>query len=323
MCTTVVDVSALQTVKDLGEFALIDAIAQRLGTSTSTHVQVGPGDDAAVVTVQGSSVVSCVDIFVQGVHFRLDWSGAYDIGQKIVAANLADIVAMGGAPTSLLVGLAIPATTEVSWVLELADGMKAEADKVGAVVIGGDIASSDQIMLSVTAFGDLNGTKPILRSGAQVGDVVAVAGQLGYAQAGLLLLSRGFRSPRSIVNAHRAPQPPYELAQAATHAHSMVDVSDGLLSDVGHIARASHVAINVDSKAIEIPEELESVASAFNGDLLSWVLNGGEDHAFVATFGSTQDVPQGWNIIGSVTDGDGVVTVDGEVVEATGWQHFG
>ena len=311
----------MQTVSDIGEFALIEQIAQRLGSSPNAHVVVGPGDDAAVVQVEGASVVSCVDIFIQGVHFRLDWSSAQDIGRKVIAANLADIVAMGATPTSLLVGLAIPASTEVSWVLELADGMKTEADVLGATVVGGDIARSEHIMISVTALGDLRGKQPVLRSGAKVGDVVAVAGQLGYAGAGLMLLSRGFRSPRSIVSMHRVPQPPYEQALAATKAHSMIDTSDGLLADVGHIADASGVAIDIASNSIPIAEELQSVASAFNEDVLKLVLGSGEDHAFVATFASSSDMPDGWTVIGSVIQGSGV-TVDGEAVETTGWQHF-
>lgn len=315
--------SAKQTVGELGEFELIDRIAERLGNDTPAHVHIGMGDDSAVIGVAGDKVVACVDVFIQGVHFRLDWSTANDIGHKVVAANLADIVAMGAHPTSLLVGLAIPASTEVSWVLDLADGMKAEADLLGAVVVGGDIARSDHIMISVTALGDLGDRQPIQRSGAQVGDVLAVAGSLGYAQAGLLLLSRGFRSPRAIVSAHRTPQPPYALAQGATKAHSMIDVSDGLLSDVSHIAKASGVAINIDSSTLEISEELQSVASAFNDEPLTWVLQGGEDHAFIATFGSTADVPEGWIVIGEVSAGSGEVTVDGEPVESQGWKHFG
>jgi thiamine-monophosphate kinase len=161
----------------------------------------------------------------------------------------------------------------------------------------------------------------VTRSGAQVGDVLAVAGRLGYAHAGLLMLSRGFRSPKAIVSAHRVPEPPYELAQLAHNATSMIDISDGLLSDVGHIAQASAVAINIDSAKLIITEELQAMASAFNGDAMDWILQGGEDHAFVATFSDLAQVPEGWVVIGSVVGGSGV-TVNGEVVAQTGWDHF-
>ena len=157
----------------------------------------------------------------------------HEIGRKAAAANLADIFAMGATPTALLVGLALPVDTEVQWVLELADGLAQEAAKVIVQVVGGDLVRSETITISVTALGELNNAKPILRSGARPGDTIAVAGKLGFAQAGLLMLSRGFRSPRVLVNAHRAPEPPYELARIATKANSMIDVSDGLIADLG------------------------------------------------------------------------------------------
>ena len=311
----------MQTVSEIGEFALIQAIGECLRSDVNADVLVGLGDDSAVTKPDGKPLVSCVDVLVQGVHFRTDWSSAHDIGRKSVAANLADIFAMGGQPKSLLIGLAVPADTKVSWVLELAEGIKAEADVVGAQVIGGDVVRSEQIMISVTALGSLAAPAPVTRSGAQVGDVLAVAGRLGYAHAGLLMLSRGFRSPKVIVSAHRVPEPPYELARLAHNATSMIDISDGLLSDVGHIAQASAVAINIDSAKLIITEELQAMASAFNGDAMDWILQGGEDHAFVATFSDLAHVPEGWVVIGSVVAGSGV-TVNGEVVAQTGWDHF-
>jgi thiamine-monophosphate kinase len=311
----------LQTVSEIGEFALIQAIGERLSSSDSAEVIVGLGDDSAVTKSDGSPLVSCVDVLVQGVHFRTDWSSAQEIGRKSVAANLADIFAMGGEPKSLLIGLAVPADTKVAWVLELADGIKTEADLVGAQVIGGDVVRSEQIVISVTALGSLVAPKPITRGGAQVGDVLAVAGRLGYAHAGLLMLSRGFRSPKAIVSAHRVPEPPYELAKLAHRATAMIDISDGLLSDVGHIAQSSSVAINIDSQKLIVTEELQAMASAFNGDAMDWIMQGGEDHSFAATFADTSQVPEGWIVIGSVTAGAGV-TVDGETVAQAGWDHF-
>ena len=313
--------NSLQTVAEIGEFALIQAIGERLRSEISAQVIVGLGDDSAVTAPDSKPLVSCVDVLVQGVHFRLDWSSAHDIGRKSVAANLADIFAMGGSPKSLLIGLAIPSDTKVAWVLELAEGIKAEADLVGAQVIGGDVVRSDQIVISITALGSLVAPKPLTRSGAQVGDVLAVAGRLGYAHAGLMMLSRGFRSPRAIVSAHRVPEPPYELAQLAHFATSMIDISDGLLSDVGHIAQSSGVAINIESQKLVVTEELQAMASAFNGDALEWVLQGGEDHAFAATFSDPTQVPEGWVVIGSVAAGEGV-SVNGESVAQSGWDHF-
>ncbi|MEI6109418.1 MAG: thiamine-phosphate kinase [Actinomycetes bacterium] len=311
-----------QTVGELGEFALIDAIAQRLATATADRVPVGIGDDSAVVSAHGGNVVACLDMLTQGVHFRLDWSEAKDIGRKAAAQNLADIFAMGATPTALLVGLALPSSTLVSWVMGLADGLSEEAGLVGVSVVGGDIVRGDSIVISVTALGELGERTAILRSGAKAGDVVALAGRLGFAQAGLLMLSRGFRSPRVLVGAHRVPEPPYELVQLATHASSMIDISDGLVSDLGHIAKASDVSINIDTKSFEVPEPLAAAASAFNGDAIEWILTGGEDHAFAATFSNALDVPTGWTIIGIVSSGAPGVLVDGEPYSGTGWDHF-
>lgn len=310
------------TVAELGEFALIAQIQKRLGVVDQTKVSVGIGDDSAVVSAAGNQAVACVDVLSQGVHFRLDWSSANDIGRKAAAANLADIFAMGATPTALLVGLALPTHTEVNWVLELADGLAQESSKVNTQVVGGDIVKSDVITISVTALGELNGRNPILRSGARPGDTIAVAGKLGYSAAGLLMLSRGFRSPKVLVSAHRTPTPPYELATKALAASSMIDVSDGLISDLGHIAKASNVQINIDTKALQIPDELAATASAFNVNAFDWVLNGGEDHAFLATFPTPLDVPNGWQIIGKVEVGDAKVLIDGQEQPNKGWDHF-
>jgi thiamine-monophosphate kinase len=314
--------SSEQTVGELGEFALIEAIATRLAKSTTEKVSVGIGDDSAVVSASGGNVVACLDMLTQGVHFRLDWSEATDIGRKAAAQNLADIFAMGATPTALLVGLALPQDTPVAWVMGLADGLSAEAEQVGVTVVGGDIVRGDSIVISVTALGELGQRSAILRSGAKAGEVVALAGRLGFAQAGLLMLSRGFRSPRILVGAHRVPEPPYELAKLATKATSMIDISDGLVSDLGHIAKASGVAINIETKSFEIPEPLAAAASAFNGNAIEWILTGGEDHAFVATFATALEVPAGWHIIGSVTAGPAEVRVDGEPYSGKGWDHF-
>lgn len=310
------------SVGELGEFALIDAIAARLAKSSAETVSVGIGDDSAVVSAKGGNVVACLDMLTQGVHFRLDWSEAIDIGRKAAAQNLADIFAMGARPTALLVGLALPPETPVDWVMGLADGLSAEAAEVGVTVVGGDIVRSSSIVISVTALGELGTAKAILRSGAKPGDTLAIAGRLGFAQAGLLMLSRGFRSPRVLVGAHRVPEPPYELAKLATHATSMIDISDGLVSDLGHIAQASKVKINIESNKFEIPEALAAAAAAFNGDAMEWILSGGEDHAFAATFKTALDVPSGWTIIGSVESGEPAVTVDGESYSGKGWDHF-
>ncbi|MGZ4596677.1 MAG: thiamine-phosphate kinase, partial [Actinomycetes bacterium] len=241
------------TVGELGEFALISAITQRLGTSTAV---LGPGDDAAVVAAPDGRVVASTDVLVEGRHFRRVWSSASDVGHRAAAANLADIAAMGAVPTALLIGLAAPADLPTEWVLELADGLREECALVGASVVGGDVVRSDTLVVSVTALGDLEGRDPVTRSGARPGDLVAVAGRLGWAAAGLAVLTRGFRSPRVLVDALRRPAPPYAEGPraAALGATAMVDVSDGLVSDLRHVAEASGVALVLSSDAFHVPQ---------------------------------------------------------------------
>ncbi|MFC0628458.1 thiamine-phosphate kinase [Kribbella deserti] len=316
-----------ETVGGIGEFGLIEAVTK--GYRQGADVLVGPGDDAAVVAVPDGRMVITTDLLIEGRHFRQDWSSAYDVGRKAAAQNLSDLAAMGARPTSLVVGLGVPAALASEWVHELARGLQDEGEPLGVSIVGGDMVQSEKIVVSVTAFGSLEGREPVLRSGARPGDEVAVAGRLGWAEAGYAVLTRGFRSPRAVVEAHRRPLPPYEQGPIAAiaGASAMCDVSDGLLSDLGHIATASQVVIDVRSGALAIPEPLEAVAAATGLDALSFVLTGGDDNALVATF-EPADVPPGWTVIGSVAEGNddrppGTVTVDGEpYAGATGHAHF-
>ncbi len=301
---------------------------------------VGPGDDAAVITSPDARTVMSTDLLIEGRHFRQDWSEPGDIGHRAAAANCADIAAMGAQPTALVIGLGIPPSLDAPWVEALMRGVMAEAQRAGASVVGGDVVAADQLTVSGTAVGDLQGREPILRSGALPGDVVAMAGRLGWAAAGLAVLSRGFRSPRVLVDAHRRPEPPYDLALAAAHAgaHALMDVSDGLLLDLDRMALAAGVQINLESLSVEIAEPIASAAAAYNLDPLQWILGGGDDHAFVATFASDAKVPEGWHVIGQVLslDVDAApartnrgnspaprVTVDGRASDfAPGFTHF-
>ncbi|WP_374727223.1 thiamine-phosphate kinase [Haloactinomyces albus] len=311
-----------QTVSQLGEFGLIHRVTSDRTQPSGTLL--GPGDDAAVLAAPDGRVVTTTDLLVQNVHFRLDWSTPHQAGRKAIAVNLSDIAAMGAVPTGLLVGLGCPPDLPTTVVDELAAGMWEEAHGAGVGIAGGDMVTATALTISVTAFGDLQGRSPVTRSGARPGDVVAVAGRLGWAAAGWAVLGRGFRSPVAVVGAHRVPEPPYAAGPqaAAAGATSMVDVSDGLLADLGHIAESSGVAIDLRTDLLEIPQRLVEVASALGKDARHWVLTGGEDQALVATFSADQPLPEEWMAIGSVTEGHGV-TVDGaEYEEDPGWQHW-
>lgn len=312
------------TLAELGEFALIAELVRDL--PASDEVLLGPGDDGAVLDVGGSVVVS-TDVLVEGVHFRRDWSGPADVGRKAVAVNVADIEAMGARPQGVVVGLSAPGDTEVRWVLDLAGGLRAECAAAGVNLLGGDTTRAKEVTLAVTALGTLDGRAPVRRGGARPGDVLAYAGRLGWAAAGLLVLGRGFRSPRAVVDVQRTPVVPYGQGAVAARAGAtaMVDVSDGLLADLGHVARASGVTIDVEADAIEIPEALETVGAATRVDPVLLVLTGGEDHALAATFPPGQ-VPEGWATIGAVgeagEDGPAVLVDGSPFTGVPGFDHF-
>jgi thiamine-monophosphate kinase len=312
------------TLGDLGEFAVVSELTSRF--AQGSHVHVGPGDDAAVVEVPGGQVVASLDMLIQNHHFRLDWSSATDIGHKAAGANLSDINAMGGKPTALLIGLGAPPELEVSWAMEFADALASETDKVGASIVGGDLTQADVITISISVLGVCE-HGVVRRSGAQPRDRVALAGRQGWAAAGFAVLGRGFRSPRTVVEAHRRPDPPYDAGpQAAMRgATAMIDVSDGLLQDLGHVATASGVAIDVQRSSFDIAEPLQAVGAALGVDPMTFMLTGGDDYGLVATFPPGTTLPDGWRQIGTVLEAGeaGVVTVDGaEYDEGAGHQHF-
>lgn len=310
-----------RTLAEVGEFTLIDEITA--GLPEAPGVLIGPGDDGAVLATDGP-LVCTVDMLIEGVHFKSQWSPAEAIGRKSVAVNVADIEAMGATPTGLVVGFAAPGSTAEAWALEFAQWVRAECATSGAALIGGDVTSAPQVAISVTVLGSLDGRPAVGRAGARPGDVVALRGRVGWAAAGLAVLGRGFRSPRAAVEAQQVPQVPYGQGKVAaeTGATAMIDISDGLLADLGHIADRSAVAIDIAKDSIEIGEPLRAVAAATGSDPYRLILTGGEDHALAATFAAA-DVPDGWTVIGSVTDGDPGVTVDGADWEGSaGWDHY-
>jgi thiamine-monophosphate kinase len=261
-------------------------------------------------------VVATTDMLIEGRHFRRDWSSPYDIGRKAAAQNLSDVTAMGARPTVLLVGFGAPPSTTVEWVEALYDGLRDECALVGASVAGGDVVKSDEVVIAVTALGDLEGRAPVTRSGARPGDVVALNGRLGYAAAGVEALSRGDAGPAELIAAHRRPEPPYEAGPLAAlaGATAMLDVSDGLVQDLGHIAAASGVQIELFAAAIPLPPTVPQ-------DALHLALTGGEDHALVATFPPMTALTEPWRPIGRVVEGVGIM-VDGKRYCHGGWDHF-
>jgi thiamine-monophosphate kinase len=320
------------TVGELAEGAILRRILRRLGPSVAL---IGPGDDAAVLATPDGRVVATTDTLVHGPDFRRAWSSANDIGWKAAAVNLADIAAMGARPTALLVALAMPDDTRISFVEGLADGLRAACDELapGCAVEGGDLTVSDTLTIAVTALGSLDGRDPVRRSGARPGDVVALAGDAGVAALGLELLFARFtavdgaplaltaesfddRVPmpdeRIAVTRQLRPRPPLMMGVLAAEAGAtaMLDVSDGLALDATRMADASGVTI-------------ELVSAALGGDAAR-ALSGGEDHALLATFPAAADVPEGFRAIGGVVQRrKDALVVDGVPFQGRGgWDPY-
>jgi len=312
------------TLADIGEDELLSTIFPLLPGGPG--VLIGPGDDTAVLSTPGGSVLATTDAMVRGRDWLDEWSSGADVGAKTVAQNLADIAAMGGVPTGLLVTLIADPRTSLAWVRDFTAGLAQAARSADVPVVGGDLSSAPAgvLVVSVTALGNCEGRQPVCRSGAHVGDVLAVCGSLGHSATGLLLLQRGEtgRSPE-LADYHRRPRPPYEQGPAAARAGAtaMLDISDGLGRDAGRLARASGVRIELDD--LQLAEDVASLQQVVSEDD-AWrsVLEGGEEHSLLACFPQGAGLPDGWRRIGDVVAGSGV-WLRGEAVLGGGWDHFG
>lgn len=311
-----------QTIGDMDEDALIALFAPLLPRSDAEIL--GPGDDAAVISIDGDLVVSS-DVLIENRHFRRKWSTGADVGWRAAMQNLADIDAMGAVPTALQLTLAAPAHTPVQWVLDFADGLRQACEPHGVGVVGGDLSGATEIAISVTALGETHGTEPITRADAVDGQVVAVAGPLGGARAGFEQLTRGERRDEDSIGLFLRPSPRIGAGlEAALHgATAMMDLSDGLVRDASRMARASEVGIEIDAAALPVHGGALAVARALGLDPVQWALAGGEDHHMLAVFAREGAVPAGWTIVGRTSDAFAGVRVDGAVPQVRGWDHFG
>jgi len=305
------------------EAGLIARLRDLFHTSFQTQVQVGIGDDAAVIKSSNNKLVATVDMAVEDIHFNKKWSTPFQIGAKLTTANLADIFAMGAIPKYLLVAAGISELNNSETVTELAKGIRSVADKFEVTVIGGDLSKSEKMTLSITALGELS-AQPILRSGARVGDLIYLSSLTGLSAAGLAILNRELDRPRYVVEAHLNPKlvAPDKLIKVAT---SMCDVSDGLATDAAHLSYASNVNFNLSKDLISQAadfKDLAELAKELNEDVFDWILTGGEDHFFLATVGKENESNELGIQIGSVGKGEGKLLLDGVEIKKTGYQHF-
>jgi thiamine-monophosphate kinase len=283
-------------VAQIGEGALIAALDEIFGEvqnlKNQKNLLFGIGDDGAVLAPSELATVATMDLAVEDVHFKTDWSTAHQIGSKVAVSNIADIYAMGGDPHSLLVGISLTGQEEVDWVLDLARGIAEEAKKVGAQVIGGDTVRGEKITIAITALG--NTSEPIYRSGAKVGDQLVISGLPGASAAGLALLKADKRELfPEIVKAHLQPSVDGKKAHSliSAGATAMCDLSDGLLVDVTRISEASGVGIKIDLDHLDLSSLVE-VGNALAVDSMSWVLTSGEEHLFIATLPPSAALPK-------------------------------
>lgn len=333
------DSSPTDTLGSLGETAVLARIFPRLPDADAALL--GPGDDAAVIAAPDGRYVVTTDTMVHGPDFRLAWSTPAELGWKAAATNLADVAAMGALPTAMVVAIVAPADTPVATLEGIADGLREACAELapGCGVVGGDLSVSDTLVIAVTAFGDLGGRAPVLRSGARPGDLVAVSGELGVAARGIALLfadavdANGHPDSAllpALRHAHGAelaaqltPRPPLRdgVLAALAGATAMLDVSDGLALDARRIAVASGVALDLDAVAIGIAGlGLEGEHGEVGGES---VLRGGEDHALLATFPPGVSLPGDFRPIGHVRAGDAEVRIDGvPYLTRGGWDPY-
>ena len=294
------------------------SVLQQIFATTDSRLKVGIGDDAAVVSTQPQSIITS-DMAVEDVHFKLEWSSPFDIGRKITAANIADILSMGGKCDYLTASVALTGNETLQWIENLARGMKHEADLAGSLIVGGDIARGPKIVISMTAVG--SSPTPILRSGAKIGDGLFLSSLTGWSAAGLELLTREIsinsETAEKALAEFSAPTLDYAIDFSA--ATAMADVSDSVLVQAEQIADASGVQIEIDQVAISLAAEfaeLAALADELRVDIFQWILAGGEDHALLASGVNLPGIR-----IGSVIAGSGISGVDTKVTPVS-WSHF-
>lgn len=305
-------------LRDLGEDGLIDRIRQRFRTSS---IPVGIGDDAAVLDIPpGNSLVYCSDLVIENTHFSRDMHPADSVGYKAVAVNVSDVGAMGGVPMSFTIALAAPGNLDLAWIDDFYSGIERACRDFDVVLAGGDTSSAESIFVDVSMVGRIQTGLAVLRSGARPGDRIYVTGTLGASALGLELLRRG-QKEHAAIRRHLYPQPRHRVGHAlAKRAHAMIDISDGLSSDLTHVIRESGVSAKIYKDKLP----------AADGADVTHVLHGGEDYELLVAApelpGEIEGVPLHWigDIVPSATENE-IRLIDGpseSVLRAQGWDHY-
>lgn len=332
-------------VRELGEFGLIERLSRRVSASAAgaTHrkdepvnVRVGIGDDAAVWAPSGTAEALTTDTIVDGTHFTLATTGWNDLGWKALATNLSDIAAMGATPGVAVVTLGLPSDTRVEDVDALYDGLLEAAEAFGAGVAGGDVVASPTLFITVALTGTLR-REPMLRSAAQAGDLIGVTGTLGASAGGLAALqgasSAEGADAEALRAAHRRPWPRVAEGAALAEAgvRSAMDITDGLVDDLGKLCAAAGCAARLDAACVPVHG---ATLAAFPEEALAMALNGGEDYELLFTAPPRLMASIGGavaceiHVVGEIISGTAgeVVVVDakgnGIAPPRRGWDHF-
>ncbi len=325
-----------------GEAALIRLIQQKYGRTTGEGLALGIGDDAALIESDDRFLIVTADILIENTHFRMDLIEPYLLGWKSVAVNVSDIAAMGGTPTYCFVSIGLP-DVEVPVVEGIYRGMLDCSEQFGSAIAGGDTVGSDAgIVINVTQLGWVERDLAARRNGARPGDAILVTNTLGDSRAGLeLLLKRGIEDARNVgdylVDRHLKPQPRVKEARAAVHArkvHAMMDLSDGLASDLDKLCEASGVGARVLASDLPLSKELRAAADLLAADPVQLAASGGEDYELLITCAAEDaqavtvaiaHTGSSATIIGEIVERENVVLVSADGKESpmpASWQHF-
>lgn len=304
---------------------------RELFAGAAPGVALGIGDDAALLSRPREDLAWSIDAAVEGVHFRRDWMSLEDVGYRATMAALSDLAAMSATPLAVLAALTLPTATDDAELAAIARGQRAAAVELDAPIVGGNLARGDVLTITTTVLGEV--ARGAQRSGARAGDLVAAAGELGFAGAGRMWLERGLSTDvfeaRGALAAFRRPIARIAAGRDAARSGvtSMIDVSDGLATDAAQLAEASSVTIELDLVRV-VDDELARLATSLGSEALELALSGGEDYALLATFPPSLPLPKSFRLLGRVTaKGEAAVLVvdahgDRRPVSLAGFDHF-
>ena len=335
-----------KSVGDIGEFGLIDRIQQLLPKIDHEDLIISIGDDTAVIRIdENRSMLITCDIQVENQHFRLENITPYQLGKRAMAVNISDIAAMGGKPTFALVSLGFPKSFALTDFDNLFKGMRDKLAAFSALVIGGNLSNTDQnLIIDITLMGEVNANTFLTRKGAKAGDRIFVTGDLGVSGAGFYVLEKfGKNYPiefEHLVQKHLQPNPRVKIGEQIAHsgfATAMIDISDGIASDLNHICAMSHVGAEIFQHKIPLPESIHKVSSFSGKSVIKLALHSGEDYELLFTMKSnTPDT-----MINSISNETGIkITEIGKIldkesgyylidlqkkripIQPKGWDHF-